>query len=221
MNKVIPFGAMLVGTIFLGFTFSQSREEKRISSSIDVFNMTAADIPDSILKKAQGIAVIPSVVEVGAGVTGLRGQGVITVRKDDGCWSDPIFITIKGGSVGLQAGGKSSDISFVFTTKESIKKMREGEMLLGTDASVGSGPVNKRAGTKALSDIYTYTRSRGAYVGASLNGSTLRVDSNANANYYKVNDISGEDIFEGKVSNVPSGASDFLQEVSAKLGKCK
>jgi SH3 domain-containing YSC84-like protein 1 len=220
MNKVIPLGLFFLSMVFLGLVFAQSREEKRLQASIDVLH-TTTEIPDSILKKAQGVAVIPNVVKVGAGVSGMRGQGVITVRKDDGCWRDPLFLTIKGGGIGFQAGNQNSDIVFIFINKESVDKILQGNFSLGTDASVSAGPINKRAEAKVMSDIYTYTRNSGVYVGASMSGTRLSVDSKANESYYNTKDITEKQITSGTVANVPGSAAGFLKEVSALTGACK
>jgi lipid-binding SYLF domain-containing protein len=220
MKKNIALGVILSGLIFLGTSYSQSREEKRLNSSDEAMQAIAGQIPDTILEKALGIAVIPNVVKAGAGIGGFMGQGVLSVRMNNGCWSYPSFISFRGASVGLQAGGQNADIVLVFTSKKSIEEFSDGKLVLGTGVSAEAGPVSAKASETKSADIYTYTRSRGAYVGASLKGASVDIDTNANENYYNTKDITFEKITQNQIPNAPKSTDVFKKSIVTIIGGC-
>jgi len=58
---------------------------------------------------------------------GRHGNGVLVVRdKLTSPWSNPVFISLTGGSWGFQAGAQSSDIILVFTTKTGVEGIAGG-----------------------------------------------------------------------------------------------
>jgi len=123
-----------------------AREEGRLLTATEVLSEVQAmpdlQIPDALLSRAYGIAVIPDVTKVAFIFGGRHGNGVLVVRdKLSSPWSNPAFISLTGGSWGLQAGAQSSDIVLVFTTKTGIEGIAGGKLTLGADASVAAGPV--------------------------------------------------------------------------------
>jgi lipid-binding SYLF domain-containing protein len=145
-------------------------------------------IPHRLLEDAQGIVVIPNVIKIGFVAGARRGHGVVLVRDHDGEWSLPQFLTLTGGSVGWQAGIQGTDVVLIFTTRKGVEGLMNGKFTVGVDASVSAGPVGREAaaGTDATlrSEILSYSRSRGLFVGASLEGTALEIDHEAHAFYY-------------------------------------
>lgn len=145
-------------------------------------------IPQKLLQDAQGIAIIPNVIKIGFIAGARRGHGVVLVRDPDGEWSLPQFLTLTGGSVGWQAGIQGTDVVLVFTTRKGVDGLMQGKFTVGVDASASAGPVGREAaaGTDATlrSEILSYSRSRGLFVGVSLDGSALEIDHDAHAFYY-------------------------------------
>ncbi|MGC4004023.1 MAG: lipid-binding SYLF domain-containing protein [Pirellulales bacterium] len=145
-------------------------------------------ISQALLADAQAVAVIPRVVKVGfiAGVR--RGHGVVMVRDTDGDWSLPQFLTLTGGSVGWQAGIQGSDVVLVFKTKKSVEGLLKGKFTIGVDAAASAGPVGRNAAAatdaQLKAEILSYSRSRGLFVGASIDGSALEMDPTAHAAFY-------------------------------------
>lgn len=143
-------------------------------------------IPEAILNNAQGVAIIPKLVRAGLGIGGRFGEGVVLVRNPDGTWSDPIFVTITGGSVGWQIGIESVDLVLVFRGRKSLDRILEGKgkLTLGADVSVAAGPVGRQAegGTDALlrSEICSYSRSKGLFAGIALDGAVMLNHGDAN-----------------------------------------
>jgi SH3 domain-containing YSC84-like protein 1 len=220
MKKNVALGVILSGLIFLGTSYSQSREEKRLKSSEEAVQAIAGQIPDTILEKALGIAVIPNILKAGAGIGGFMGQGVLSVRMGNGCWSYPSFISFRGASVGLQAGGQNSDVVLVFTSKKSIDEFADGKLVLGTGVSAEAGPVSEKANAFKSADIYTYTRSKGMDVGASLKGASVNIDTKANENYYNSKDISFDKIIQNQIPNAPKSTEAFGKSIINIVGGC-
>jgi lipid-binding SYLF domain-containing protein len=168
-----------------------SDEARRIRDASSVFGeIMAADdrgIPESILGKAEGIAVFPSMVRGGFIVGGMRGRGILSARNS-GVWSPPAFLTLTGGSFGLQIGGQAVDLVLVISDRRGLENLVANQFKLGADVAVAAGPVGRDA--QAATDlqlraqILSYSRSRGLFAGVTVNGSTVRQDRDANQRFY-------------------------------------
>jgi lipid-binding SYLF domain-containing protein len=168
-----------------------SDEARRIRDASSVFGeIMAADdrgIPESILGKAEGIAVFPSMVRGGFIVGGMRGRGILSARNS-GVWSPPAFLTLTGGSFGLQIGGQAVDLVLVINDRRGLENLVANQFKLGADVAVAAGPVGRDA--QAATDlqlraqILSYSRSRGLFAGVTVNGSTVRQDRDANQRFY-------------------------------------
>jgi lipid-binding SYLF domain-containing protein len=143
-------------------------------------------IPPALLHDAAGVAVIPQVIKAGFLFGGRYGRGVVVVRRPGG-WSAPVFVTLAGGSFGLQAGVQSTDIILVFKTTRGLNQLLrgEGKITLGGDISIAAGPVGRHAEAatdgRLQAEIYSYSRSRGLFAGVSLEGAGLLGDPESNA----------------------------------------
>lgn len=169
---------------------SDPGETTRLSEQVlaDLMAIPARQIPQSLLAEAQGIAIIPNVTKVGF-IAGVRhGHGVVMVRDPEGEWTLPQFITLTGGSVGWQAGIQGTDVVLVFKTRKGVEGLMNGKFTIGADASVSAGPIgrNAAAATDATlqSEILSYSRSRGLFLGVALDGSVLEIDHHAHAAFY-------------------------------------
>ena len=167
----------------------------------EVMNIPEKAIPEELMARAHGIAVIPHVVKGAFGIGGQWGKGLMSQRSENGRWSRPAFIEIGGGSFGLQIGVQASDIVLVFTDESGIKGLLKGKVKLGADASATAGPVGRKAevGTDVLlrSGVFAYSRSKGLFAGISLDGSVISIDDDANHRVYG-KDVTGEQILLGK-----------------------
>jgi len=185
-------GLVLGGLLLSSQSYSQTTEEARLASAGAVLNAFTSDpataIPSLILQQAQGIAIIPRVVRLGFIFSGRRGKGIVVVRAENGEWSNPSFITLTGGGFGAQIGGESADIILVFGNQRSVRDIGEGKFTVGGDASATAGPVGRNStATRDMTftaELYTYVRSRGLFVGATVEGAKLGVDHRANRNFY-------------------------------------
>ncbi len=208
---------------FVNVAQAGAREEGRLLTATEVLEEVQAmpdlQIPDALLSRAYGIAVIPDVTKVAFIFGGRHGNGVLVVRdKLSSPWSNPVFISVTGGSWGLQAGAQSSDIILVFTTKSGIEGIAGGKLTLGADASVATGPVG-RQGSAATdmqfnAEIYSYARTRGLFGGIAFDGSVIHVDRSANASLYGKSGVTASEIFSGQAPTPPATAQRFLEKLA-------
>src|SRR5262245_2005363 len=225
MRNRAVFSVLLTG-LALAFTanvHAQAREEGRLLMATQVLEEVRASrdqfIPDRLLDRADGIVVVPSVTKVAFIAGGRWGKGALVVRDKNGNFTSPIFINLAGASIGWQWGGQSTDIVLVFTTRKGIEGITGGKLTLGADASVAAGPVGRSASAATdqnfAAEVYSYSRSRGLFAGIALDGTSISVDSKANARYYKKPGVMASDIINGTVTSDDDTGKRFLATVSA------
>ncbi len=204
--------------VFASATTDGSRETEKIHSAVNVlkdFTEMKESIPHDLISEYKGIVIIPNLINAGFVAGGKRGRGIALVKLDDGTWSDPVFITLTGGSFGLQIGVQSVDLVLVFRHKGVLTKVKNGDFTIGGDVSAAAGPVGRSSSAntdyKLEAEVYSYSRSRGLFAGISINGSNLGIDKKANADYYG-SDISSSDIFSMGKSN-----ADAVKELKETL----
>lgn len=227
MNR-FPTLRALLGTLallaFLPSVFAQTteptREDARLITATQVLEELRAtpdqNVPDWLMQRAYGVAVIPEVIK-GAFVFGGRyGSGVLTVRDPSGRFSSPIFIKLAGGSVGWQLGATSTDVVLVFVTPRSVEHFARGKFTLGADASVAAGPVGRQTEAAAgiNAEIYSYSRSRGLFAGVALDGTVIAFDNKANNAFYNSEEVTTTEITSGKISSKSESARRFLAAVA-------
>jgi lipid-binding SYLF domain-containing protein len=203
---------------------AETREEKRIAEATDVVDqllrIPEQGVPPSLLARAYAVAVIPDVVKLGFGLGARRGKGVVVVRQQDNTWSNPVFITLTGGSIGWQIGAQSTDVILVFKSRRGVDGIASGKLTLGADASIAAGPVGRH--TEVATDIqfeaevYSYSRSRGLFAGVSLEGSGVTIDDKANAAFYGRAGITADQVFASSGNMAPAAANNFVQVLSAQ-----
>lgn len=163
-------------------------------------------LPQKMLIDAQGIAIVPNNVR-GAFIVGVqRGRGVLLVRGPNGAWQAPRMIEITGGSLGYQVGVQSTDLILVFRTPQSVANVMRGKLKIGVDASAAAGPVGRQASaatdTSLKAEIYSYSRARGVFVGASIDGSSISLDPASDAIFYQ------------PPGTVPASATQLVQQLT-------
>jgi lipid-binding SYLF domain-containing protein len=224
IRKFICIAAGLLASLGLAQNAAAGgREEARLLTATQVLDeiegMPDQRVPDYLLERAYGIAVIPDVTKVAFVLGGRRGSGVLVVRDTlNAPWSNPVLVSLTGGSVGFQAGAQNSDVILVFTTKAGVEGLAGGKLTLGADASVAAGPVG-RQGSAATdiqfnSEIYSYARSRGLFGGIALDGSVITINHSANAALYGKADVTTTEILSAQSPKAPAAAQRFLARVA-------
>ena len=174
-------------------------------------------VPPSLRSAAKCVAVIPHVVKGGFVVGGRHGNGVMSCHDEDGVWSPPVFIEIKGASLGLQIGGQASDLVLFFMSDKAARSLMTSKFTLGGDASVAAGPTGKETQPKVDPDeeaeIFSYARARGLFAGVSLQGSQLAPDQKAIESYYGERIFPEKIAFEHWVPRYPTEARAFSESL--------
>lgn len=176
-------------TIALAADHPELIEKAKNASSVlnQTLSIAEKGIPRELLNNAKCVATIPNVVSGGIVFGARYGKGLVSCRTN-GAWSKPSYLTIAGGSWGLQLGIESTDVVLVFVNENAIQRLSSNNFTIGGDASVAAGPLGRdaTAGTdyKLGSEIYSYSRSRGLFAGLTFSGSSLSIDADANAMAY-------------------------------------
>ena len=163
-------------------------------------------IPRDVLRRAKGLAIM-SVVKAGFIFSAKGGQGVVIARTPRG-WSGPPFIATGGGGWGLQAGAQVTDFVMVLNNDAAVRAFsRGGNVTIGVDVSAAAGPVGRTAAGAVMptAAIYTYSRSKGLFVGVSLEGAVVGTQRQSNFSYYG-EPVRADSILSG-VTKAPPGAA--------------
>jgi lipid-binding SYLF domain-containing protein len=183
------FSVLFIVCVLLVATASAATEQEVVNQSAailrDFRRMPEKGIPARVLRHARGLAIL-TVVKVGFGISGKGGQGVVVARTGSD-WSGPSFMGTGGAGWGPQIGAQVTDFVFVLNSNAAVRAFsRDGNVTLGADASAAAGPVGRDAhvGVTPTAAIYTYSRSKGLFAGASLEGAVIATQKTANARYY-------------------------------------
>ncbi len=168
------------------------REDARAQNAarvlVDMQAIPESAIPDKLLDEAHAIVVVPDTIKAGLIFGGRRGMGLMSVKTSDGTWSNPSFVRLTGGSIGLQAGVQSADVVLAFRSDRGLESIVNGKFTLGADAAVAAGPVGRNAATatdgELKAEIWSWSRARGLFAGVALDGAVLSMDHRANEAVY-------------------------------------
>ncbi|XP_059664504.1 uncharacterized protein LOC132310332 [Cornus florida] len=169
-------------------------------------------IPDAILRQAKGLAIL-TVVKVGMMVSYNIGTGLVVARREDGSWSPPSAISSLGVSWGAQAGGELTDFIVVLRTDDAVRTFSgDVHLSIGAGLSAAVGIVGRtfeadvRAGDGGYAACYTYSCSKGAFVGCSLGGSIVTTRTRENSRFYGSHSINASDVLLGSLPRPPAAA---------------
>ncbi len=152
--------------------------------------LSGKDYPDALrnMGNAKAVLIIPELVQGGFIIGAAGGRGTLLARSAPGDWSYPAFYGMGSGSLGLQVGGKVSEIVFIILTDKGFRAILDSKFKFGAEAGVTMVAVGvgmEGASTAAGgADIVAYSNSSGIFAGASIEGSYLDADNDWNALYY-------------------------------------
>ncbi|EPS61610.1 hypothetical protein M569_13184, partial [Genlisea aurea] len=183
-------------------------------------------IPRAILRHAKGLAII-TVAKVGMMVTYKVGTGLVVARRDDGSWSPPSAISSFGVGWGAQVGGELIDFIVVLRTSGAVKNFCDSHFCLGAGMSGAAGPAGRaaeadvRAGASGFAPCYTYSCSKGAFLGCSLEGSLVSTRARENTRFYGRQSLHAAEILLGSMPRPPAAACLYraLDELYLQLQK--
>jgi len=216
--------SMLMGFLAVVGTYAfagSAREDTvaRLQSSVDVLHavMAAPDkgIPEEVLSNAKCILVVPDLIKGGFIFGGKHGRGIASCRTSDG-WSAPAFVSVGGGSWGLQIGVEGVDLVMLVMNDRGLQHLLSSKFALTGEGSVAAGPVGRHAsaGTdwKMNTEMLTYSRSKGVFAGLTLEGAVIQQDDDSSRAIYGKH-MRFRSILSGKVAT-PKSADAFLDAVA-------
>jgi SH3 domain-containing YSC84-like protein 1 len=222
MKYAFTIGLLSLTLAVSGWALGPKDEDKdttelqRATETIQHLTSAAPDqgVPNKVLEGAKCVAVIPRLIKGAFVVGGEHGKGVATCRTSDGNWSSPGPFSVSGASFGPQIGGKASDLVMFIMNDEGMNDLMKGHVKLGADVSAAAGPVGRSASADAglNAAILTYSSSKGAFIGASLNGAEIGQDHDATRDWYQ-QDVSFGDILRGQAHTSNPDAVAFVNAV--------
>ena len=216
----------LAASLASATAFAGPREDARAQNAVrvlaDIQAIPESAIPDKLFDEARAVLVVPDAIKAGLVLGGRHGRGLLSVKSADGTWSNPAFVTLTGGSIGLQAGVQGTDIVLVFRSDSGLDSIVNGKFTLGADAGVAAGPVGRNAiaatDGELKAEIWSWSRARGLFAGVALDGAVISIDDAADEAVYG-RDTTPRMIFESRTPQGPSSAvvgfRDALEEASA------
>lgn len=193
MRYVLVAGLSLIlcGAVRVGLAADKEAERLEKSAEVitDIMKTPEKGIPHDLLNKSVCVGIIPSELKGAFGLGGSFGRGALVCRRGgDGPWGAPSMFTVGGVNFGFQIGGEATDFVLLVMNGRGAEKLLQSKIKLGADASAAGGPVGRSAeGSTDLqlhAEILTYSRSRGAFAGVSLDGQVLKQDDDANERLY-------------------------------------
>jgi lipid-binding SYLF domain-containing protein len=217
-RKIIPhclrFSGLALTAMLAVSAHAQSAAETQLIEAAELIRAFASagddSIPTELLERARGIAVVPNVFRGGFILGARRGRGVLSLRMEDGSWSNPAFVTLTGGSIGWQIGAESTDVVLIFANDNAVRNIRSGKFTLGGEATAIAGPLRRQASSTMTfrAEVYGYLRSRGLYAGAAFQGARLRVNDDLAESFYA--GYVGAEPFGPQSGSTPAPAQRFL-----------
>jgi lipid-binding SYLF domain-containing protein len=189
---------LAIGAVIAPLAMAEPERESKVADRLDASSdvlmdmMHASDkgIPQDLMNKAECVVVVPNMKRAGFIFGAKYGRGFAVCRRHGGRagWTAPAAIRIEGGSFGLQIGGSESDLILLVMNDHGMKHLLSDKFTLGTEASVAAGPVGRDATAQTDAEMHaemlSYSRSRGAFAGLTLEGGTLRPDTDADQELY-------------------------------------
>jgi lipid-binding SYLF domain-containing protein len=137
------------------------------------------------MKNAKAVLVSPYIFKAGFIWGGSAGRGIVLAHGQGARpWNGPAFYNMATVSVGFQAGAQSSEVVAMFMTDKAMNSLLSTSFKLGADLSVAAGPVGGSIAAPVVGDVVVFTRSKGLYGGANLDGSVISVDEKGNRAFY-------------------------------------
>ncbi len=213
-------------TLITAFTIAslhaqEDAPDKRLRHSAEVLReiMAAPDkgIPHDLLDRAQCVMVVPGMKKGAFLVGGEYGRGFAECRNH-GHWSGPAAVRLSGGSFGPQIGVESTDVVMLVMDEKGLERLASDKFTVGGDASAAAGPVGRTIAADTdvslRAEILTYSRSKGAFAGVSLQGTVVTQDGGENKKVYG-HDADNHAILHGEVKD---STRNPLSAVLARYG---
>jgi SH3 domain-containing YSC84-like protein 1 len=199
------FTLFLLVLTFCGTAFAGESQLQKANNIVnEIMGAPDKGIPGELLENAVCVGIVPSQYKFALGLGGTYGRGVLVCRRGgNGEWGAPSMFTLGAASIGFQIGGKATDVIFLVMNPEGAKKLVQDSVKLGAEASVAAGPVGRTAtgatDAQLHAEILSYSRTRGLFAGASLDGAVLKQDADDNQKLYGRKVSAKEILIDGSV----------------------
>ena len=211
---------MLIGLLAAATMVWADSTKERLDESAALFreimDVPENSIPQDLLKKAHCIVIVPGLKKAAFGFGGKYGRGFVSCRKKGGGWGAPGSVRVEGGSFGFQIGVSSTDVVMLVMNQRGMEKLLSSKFTVGADAAAAAGPVGRQTSAQTdawmRAEILSWSRSRGAFAGVSLEGATLRNDLDENQRLYG-QPHPNKDIVMKEVA-APASAAGLLKELN-------
>jgi lipid-binding SYLF domain-containing protein len=185
----------------------------------EVLESPDIEIPEALIKRAKAVIVFPTMIKGGFMIAARYGKGVVAVRSPKtGKFGPPAFVYTAGGSFGFQIGAEAVDLVLLVMSPRGIEGLLKNKFTLGADAAITVGPVGRHAEAGAdilmQGEIYSYSRSKGAFAGVSLKGAVISSDRDANWDYYNEPITSEEILLFSKVKKLPESGKRYIRALN-------
>ncbi len=214
--------SMFIGSLFSPAPAAEATEQQLLVDSARITFEGFMSDPNmgwlkEHLKEAKGLLIVPKLLKAGFVFGGSGGHGVLIVNDEKkGQWSQPAFYSIGSVSFGLQIGGEAAEVIMMLRTQKAVDKMLTSSAKLGADTSIAAGPVGAGVKSNAMADIFSFSRSQGAFAGLSLDGSVVATRDEWNEAYYG-KPVSPVDILVRHSVSNPGSAE--IRKTVAQFGK--
>ncbi|MFZ0632195.1 MAG: lipid-binding SYLF domain-containing protein [Acidobacteriaceae bacterium] len=219
----MSLAVITTGLLAAGMTLAasaQSKVDNELNEATQIMNeltgpQSSEGIPDAVLKDAKCVAVIPKMLKAGFVVGAQHGDGIATCKMADGHWSPPAPFQLSGASFGAQIGGEEQGYVMMIMNHQGMDALLSGHFKVGAGVDAAAGPVGREAsgsgGWKA--SILSYSRAKGAYVGATLQGAELNQDHGATKALYG-QEVPFADILHGQAHTTEPAAQQFVHTIN-------
>jgi SH3 domain-containing YSC84-like protein 1 len=221
MNKTIFF--ILIFSFCSTSALAKEDHDQTLRDSLsvidEIMNSPDQEIPGDLISEAKAILIFPTLIKAGFFVGGRYGNGVASMRtKKSGAFGPPAFLTQAGLSFGFQVGAEAVDLILLVMTQRGLESLLKDKLTLGADVAVSAGPFGRHAEAatdiRMQGEIYSYSRSKGAFAGVSLKGTVITTDEGAHFDYYgrffKAKDI----LIKGRVKMIPESGRQFIKRLN-------
>jgi len=220
MKKAMTLALIAAMPMFIYAASDKATLDERLDESklvIDeIMHTPDKGVPDSVMRNATCVAVVPSLKKAAFVIGGQYGQGVVTCKTGTR-WSAPVFIRMVGGSWGLQIGAEGTDLVLIAVNEKGMQDLLKSKFKIGADAAAVAGPVGRNAEAstdwKLNAELLTYSRSKGLLVGINLDGTSVSQNTDDTDSFYGGSAQSGQSILRGAVPTPPA-AQPFVHTVA-------
>ncbi len=213
---------VLIALCILPSLSMASTPERMLDTAESVFSSFVhhperrADMQD-LLRRSRGLIIVTSYNRAGFIIGGAFGRGLLLAKNEDGSWTNPAFVEVGGGGLGLQAGISTAEMLVFIMTNKGLEAVINDQVRLGVMGGVSVLTLGREmSAARALrtgSDVITIAQTAGLYGGIALEGSAISADGNRNRAFYGQN-VSMHDIIINNSVNSPQ--TERLREMIAR-----